>query len=487
MAQMKNPRLVSAGLKRGLGKSFERARQVDFGAVIDAVHWNSSGEVTSVTARVQDAPGIPIQIAASPGLEVGQRVIVENLGTPGSPIWAMRGSIGSGDYGRPYIMSFDRDRPIKGVTYHSGDFLIGWDDEGSPNFFFDESEGTLYGRSGLTSSMGLNALAGSAFFGRQSGPHIMITGSQMQFKGPTGAAKILLDGVSGSISLDGSMTVGSNGHIKGGMTDYAAGSGFYLGTHGGVPKFAIGTDTKFLRWDGITGLHLSSSVIQGYLDIAVLKANFLAHSWSQFAIFDDFSNTLKRAASEPGYSAQIQDGILTNGGDATASRSFTWTSKSYSSITTVKTGTSTGVGSGYLDDSSSTWFDDQYRGYVLVDSAAASFDILHCIESSHRIEVSGTPASGAYSIKSPLPTRAIAWISYFGAGGDIKLEFSTDDGSHWQTVVNTATSTNLNGSEFDLTNVARTYVFKITLTNSAGGVCPQVNGVLISTDPSIWK
>lgn len=59
-----------------------------------------------------------------------------------------------------------------------------------------------------------------------------------------------------SIEYDGkayfndSVTIGSNGHIKGGQTDYETGTGFYLGYSGGKYKFSIGNDDSFFKFDG---------------------------------------------------------------------------------------------------------------------------------------------------------------------------------------------------------------------------------------------
>jgi len=59
-------------------------------------------------------------------------------------------------------------------------------------------------------------------------------------------------------------------------------------------------------------------------------------------------------------------------------------------------GTATGVGSGYLEDTSKSWATGCWTGAYLVDSTDAEFAV-----SSHtatRINVSGTPAAGAYTL-----------------------------------------------------------------------------------------
>lgn len=48
----------------------------------------------------------------------------------------------------------------------------------------------------------------------------------------------------------GTLTVDANGHIKGGQTAYATGTGFFLGYSGTTYKFSIGDANQYLRWTG---------------------------------------------------------------------------------------------------------------------------------------------------------------------------------------------------------------------------------------------
>ena len=66
------------------------------------------------------------------------------------------------------------------------------------------------------------------------------------------AAKIDVDDLFGE-----SITLASGGHIKQGQSDYATGTGFFLGTHSSTTKFSIGNPSgQFLTWDGsILNLH----------------------------------------------------------------------------------------------------------------------------------------------------------------------------------------------------------------------------------------
>lgn len=54
----------------------------------------------------------------------------------------------------------------------------------------------------------------------------------------------------GSLTVDGTLTIGSAGQIMGGQTAYATGTGFFLGYSSTTYKFSIGSSTQSLKWDG---------------------------------------------------------------------------------------------------------------------------------------------------------------------------------------------------------------------------------------------
>ena len=56
-----------------------------------------------------------------------------------------------------------------------------------------------------------------------------------------------LNAASGNINA---INVTSSGHIRGGQTGYATGSGFFLGYASGYYRFSIGDDNQYLRWTG---------------------------------------------------------------------------------------------------------------------------------------------------------------------------------------------------------------------------------------------
>lgn len=57
----------------------------------------------------------------------------------------------------------------------------------------------------------------------------------------------------GNLTVNGSLTMNSSGHMKGGQTAYNTGSGFFLGYSGAAYKFSVGSSTgNRLTWDGTT-------------------------------------------------------------------------------------------------------------------------------------------------------------------------------------------------------------------------------------------
>lgn len=66
-------------------------------------------------------------------------------------------------------------------------------------------------------------------------------------------ADVTLSAINGGLTVTGGgITLSSGGAIKGGQTDYATGTGFFLGYSGSAYKFSIGSSTKYITWDGST-------------------------------------------------------------------------------------------------------------------------------------------------------------------------------------------------------------------------------------------
>jgi hypothetical protein len=69
--------------------------------------------------------------------------------------------------------------------------------------------------------------------------------------GIAAGADVTLSAVNGGLSVTGGgITLSGGGAIKGGQTDYATGTGFFLGYSGGAYKFSIGNASSYLQWTG---------------------------------------------------------------------------------------------------------------------------------------------------------------------------------------------------------------------------------------------
>lgn len=243
--------------------------------------------------------------------------------------------------------------------------------------------------------------------------------------------------------------------------------------------------------DGVdVGAFALTVALNGDVDLEAMRVAFNAISWAQFAVWEPFDDASQRDVGEPGNAAVITASTLVTG-SSTPGYSAKWKSVYFTSATRVWTGTATGVGSGYLEDSAALWFDGQYEGFVLVDSGATEFAIAGSTASPRRLLVSGTPAAGAYSITAGDPQYGVVFASYLcgdnGGDGDVKIEVTFDGGSHWLTVLDTTTTTNLLGGIIEIGDPGTSYAFRVTLTNDGSGNSPVVYRVLVCTDPSVWQ
>jgi len=244
------------------------------------------------------------------------------------------------------------------------------------------------------------------------------------------------------------------------------------------------------RWE-MTALSLGG-MDPGATAYEIVTLAFQWVGWAQFAIFDTFDDETKRESPDPSaFDASNAGGILTNGGDDTADRVFGWYSKVYTDMTTVTSGTSDDVGLNYLEDADGDWFEDQYIGFVLVDSATTEFAITGCTETPRRIVIAGTPAAGAYTIKADDPAYCAGFASFSdstqgGGDGFTKLEVTFDDGANWLTLLDTSVPTNYLGGGVAIVNTGTTYQFRVSLTNDGAGAGAVMHNVIVCTDPSPW-
>lgn len=99
---------------------------------------------------------------------------------------------------------------------------------------------------------------------RTGGNGVGITAKGLAAYNSGGAATVVIDAVTGAISVAGdisgstgtfgAVTVGAS--LSSGMTAYATGSGYWLEYVGGVVKFSLGSSTEYLRWTAAGGLEL---------------------------------------------------------------------------------------------------------------------------------------------------------------------------------------------------------------------------------------
>jgi hypothetical protein len=104
----------------------------------------------------------------------------------------------------------------------------------------------IVGHNGVKTTFAVDATTGDATF---AGSLSAATGS---FAGSLSAATGSFAGsLSAATGTLGTLTINSGGNIKSGQTAYNTGTGFYLGTDSGTPKFSIGNSAGAnLQWTG---------------------------------------------------------------------------------------------------------------------------------------------------------------------------------------------------------------------------------------------
>lgn len=257
-----------------------------------------------------------------------------------------------------------------------------------------------------------------------------------------------------------------------------------------VTKTATGLEIAYGAGEGGTGIDHAVFALNTDLDLEAMTAEFHAIGWAQFAIWEGFGDETRRDFGQAGNPALIAASKLYVG-SSTPGYVAVWKSSDYANMTTAAEGSSTATGSGYLEDSNAAWFADQYKGFVLIDSALTEFAITSSTVSPRRLLVSGTPAGGAYRVTAGDPVYAVPFCTYLAAnnGGDgyVKMEVTFDGGAHWLTVLDTSTTINMIGGIVEIAYPGDTYAFRLTLTNDGMGVGPFVFRAMLCTDPSVWQ
>ncbi len=75
----------------------------------------------------------------------------------------------------------------------------------------------------------------------------------------------------------GTITLNSSGHIKSGQTDWATGSGFFLGRSGGEPAFSFGDDNEYVRWKPSAGFDMKLASFE--IDLAAALSSLIGNRW----------------------------------------------------------------------------------------------------------------------------------------------------------------------------------------------------------------
>jgi hypothetical protein len=251
------------------------------------------------------------------------------------------------------------------------------------------------------------------------------------------------------------------------------------------------TTIDFLKEVSVKGENINTKIsTDKALELELMKMNFQYISWAQFAVYEDFDDELKRSAVDySSHLATVEKGKIYNGGDDTNDREFSFMSKAYDNINRIITGTSTSVGLNFLVDTTKSWFVDECKNLTLVDSAATEFTVTS--NTSDTLTVSGSPAGGAYYLKTAFPTSAVAFCAFEdssnGGYGYTKLEVSFDGGSTYQTFLDTANDINLLEGTMVIVYTGTSYVVKIKIKNDGSGKGAVVYKFLVCTDPSCWR
>lgn len=201
------------------------------------------------TIRVKLDPFAPL-------LAIGDQVRLEQFGLAASADYKLAGIEAGSRPGSGTFQVLDNGTVIGGVTYAGGDFITGQLVGG--NTLSEYATGRLYHRVGAQ-VYGIEYPDGKQLFG-----HAVLVGGDWIADGanvlvePTGVhLRVGVDdtihlAVDGTAYLKKALTLGDpTSKITGGKTDFATGTGFFIGYHNGVQKIDVGDDINFLRWDGV--------------------------------------------------------------------------------------------------------------------------------------------------------------------------------------------------------------------------------------------
>ena len=104
-----------------------------------------------------------------------------------------------------------------------------------------------------------------------------ITASELAANSVT-ASKINVSNLEAVSANVGNLVVESGGHIRSGQTAFDTGTGFYLGSNSGTPKFSIGNSAgNKMTWDG------TSLAVKGDIQFSETPGSFTPTNWYSFS------------------------------------------------------------------------------------------------------------------------------------------------------------------------------------------------------------
>jgi hypothetical protein len=112
--------------------------------------------------------------------------------------------------------------------------------------------GVVIASGGITLSGGGAVKGGQTDYNTGTGFFLGYSGGAYKFSiGNPSGNRVTWDGSSLTV-VGAGIDVSTTGNVRGGQTDYATGTGFFLGYSGGAHKFSVGNSTNYIKFDGTT-------------------------------------------------------------------------------------------------------------------------------------------------------------------------------------------------------------------------------------------
>lgn len=247
----------------------------------------------------------------------------------------------------------------------------------------------------------------------------------------------------------GSMTLDIAGYIKGGQTDYATGTGFWLGYNAGKYKFSLGGSSGYMLWDG------SNLLIRGNIYLGTnnyIQAGQSAYNTGTGFFLGYYASKYRLSIGDPAGKAILWDGDnLTVQGDIIATGN-------------INNGAVSQVGNAYTGGAvpiarNGVWTDIQYvafnkvtSGPVLITMFCRTWD-QHSVGTTMRFNINGVTQYENY-----IPAK-------FGGWSDFYFQFTDYGAAGFREYVLTATGPGRPGEPDTAANaVYRVKAYNISIT-----------------------